>query len=654
MVISKVSTDSAGNEAIGLGTRIAEDSVTADGRFVVFTSSNDLLAGDTNGGDDVFIKDTLTGALTLISTDSNGVQIAGRSSNASTSDDGRFVAFEVSPAATFVNGQAVAGPTARQVYLKDTLTGVLTLVSSDSNGAEGNLFSSNASISADGRFVVFVSLANNLVAGDTNSRQDIFLKDTLTGSTSRISVSGSGAEGDGAGIFPAISSDGRFVVFRSDSSNLVSGDTNDAYDLFVKDVQTGAIERISRDDGNTRSTGTSISVDGRYVTFESNADDLVAGDTNGETDIFVRDMQTGLVTRVSTNSNGDQSDGANFFGFGSPSISDDGRYVAFSSFADDLVPGDTNETNDIFIKDTLSGAIVRVSTDSDGNQGNAGSGSASISADGRHVVFGSNATNLTDGESISVPSLPEQEIYLATNPLALANDIAKLYIAYFDRAPESDGLQFHIDAATGDMAAGRSFADALARRADQFFDAAVAADFSDYSLDQPVAAFLEMIYTNVLLRPGPGGAAPNADEIGYWQDRLASGDLTRGEIVIEFLAAVDILKTMGTPSEQAVADQVDQVLQNRLTVGLAFSNEENSGGLVGEAAYNAGRAALVGIDASQASVDAALALLAASVSQKLDGDLAVAFAVSPTNIDDVTVDAVGLAPQSFSDSGELG
>ncbi|MHB9054157.1 MAG: TolB family protein, partial [Thermoleophilia bacterium] len=258
-------------------------------------------------------------------------------------------------------------------------------------------------ISAGGRYVAFHSNATNLVAGDSNAAADVFVKDTQTGAISRVSTDSLGAQATGgASYIPAISAGGRYVTFFSDATNLVAGDSNAAADVFVKDTQTGATTRVSTDSSGAQATGGSsypaISADGRYVAFHSNATDLVAGDSNGVWDVFVKDTQTGATTRVSTDSLGAQATG----GSSDPAISADGRYVTFHSDATNLVAGDSNGVWDVFVKDTQTGAISRASTDSLGAQATGGSSDPAISADGRYVAFHSDATNLVTGDSNGV------------------------------------------------------------------------------------------------------------------------------------------------------------------------------------------------------------------------------------------------------------
>jgi len=224
-----------------------------------------------------------------------------------------------------------------------------TRVSLDSSGVQGNGDSSVAAISGDKRFVVFESLASNLVSGDTNGKWDIFVHNLNTGTTERVSLNSSEAETDGHSYDPSISADGCYVAFVSDATNLVAGDTNGWEDIFVRDQQSGETRRVSVNSGgvqgNYSSYHPSISADGRYVAFYSFADNLVEGDTNGTWDIFVHDRTTGVTKRVSVDSGGVEANGSSYF----PAISADGRFVAFESAATNLVAGDTNSYRDIFV-----------------------------------------------------------------------------------------------------------------------------------------------------------------------------------------------------------------------------------------------------------------------------------------------------------------
>src|SRR5437870_4266363 len=232
------------------------------------------------------------------------------------------------------------------------MTATTERVSVASDGTQGNGASDGAAISGDGRFVAFRSSASNLVPGDTNGTFDVFVHDRQTGETVRASVASDGAQGNGASNTPAISADGRFVAFTSSASNLVPGDTNSTDDVFVRDRQTRQTTRVSVASDGTQSNGLSlyqsISADGRFVAFPSAATNLVPGDTNAKADTFVHDRMTGATERVSVASDGTQGNGDS----GVPAISADGRFVAFESDATNLVPVDTNSSRDVFVRAT--------------------------------------------------------------------------------------------------------------------------------------------------------------------------------------------------------------------------------------------------------------------------------------------------------------
>jgi archaellum component FlaF (FlaF/FlaG flagellin family) len=192
--------------------------------------------------------------------------------------------------------------------------------------------------------------------------------------TQRVSVATGGTQGNGDSFIPAISADGRYVTFQSIASNLVPGDTNSTFDVFVRDRRSGTTQRVNVATDGTQANGDSfslaISADGRYVTFQSIASNLVPGDTNDRTDVFVRDLRSGTTQRVSVATGGTQANGDSDI----PAISADGRYVAFESGASNLVPGDTNHSEDVFVRD-LKGAppppsnqftVSRIKTEADG------------------------------------------------------------------------------------------------------------------------------------------------------------------------------------------------------------------------------------------------------------------------------------------------
>ena len=250
------------------------------------------------------------------------------------------------------------------MFVHDRQIGITTRVSVDSNGNEGNNTSRAGFLSEDGRWVAFESDATNLVANDTNFVRDMFVHDRQTGATTRVSVATGGGQVNAASVDAELSQDGRYVAFESDATNLVLGDTNRNGDVFVHDRQTGITIRVSVASGggqaNEESLEATISGDGRFVAFLSFASNLVSGDTNGEGDVFVHDTQTNTTTRMSVGTGGEQG---NDFSC-NPAISHDGRIVGFFSDSTNLVPGDTNGMRDIFVRDSWEIAGIG---DLDGN-----------------------------------------------------------------------------------------------------------------------------------------------------------------------------------------------------------------------------------------------------------------------------------------------
>ena len=392
--MSRVSIASDGTEGNGdsLGSTIS-----ADGRYAGFYSAaNNLVPDDTNGVLDVFVHDRQTGQTSRVSVASDGTQGNGDSRAPVISADGRYMTFyslASNLALTDTNGTL-------DVFVHDLQTGETSHVSVASDGSGGNNQSYYPTISADGRYVAFHSLADNLVPGDTNSTWDIFLHDLQTGQTSRVSVASDGTQGNGESRMPTVSADGRYLVFQSLADNLVAGDTNVTWDIFVHDRLTGETSRVSiasdGTQGNNWSRWSSISADGLYVTFYSSADNLVAGDTNGIWDGFVHDRLTGETSLISVASDGTQANGESF---AEPAISGDGRFVAFNSSASNLVPGDTNGVNDIFLHDRQTEETSLMSAAVDGTGANLTSWYPFISPDGRYVVFDSEASNLVPDDT---------------------------------------------------------------------------------------------------------------------------------------------------------------------------------------------------------------------------------------------------------------
>ncbi|HVM12600.1 MAG TPA: hypothetical protein VM638_09040 [Actinomycetota bacterium] len=346
-----------------------------------------------------------------VSVPSDGGQADFVSFRPSISADGVRVAFQ-SSASNLVPGDTNGWG---DIFVRDRKMNTTRRVSVSSDGSQANRTSTAPAISADGRYVAFISGATNLVPGDTSTAEDVFVHDLATARTERVSVSSEGAEANAPAVasdgnVPAISADGRYVTFVSAASNLVPGDSNELADVFIRDRILGATERVSAGiagvDSNGASGQPSISADGRLVAFQSTATNLVEGDTNLWEDAFVRDRSTGTTERISVGAAGAQGNHRS----GWPSISADGRHVAFQSFASNLVPNDTNGLRerledrgwDIFVRDRTAGTTERVSVGNDGAEADQASRQLAISGDGRHVAFQSQATNLASGDTNAV------------------------------------------------------------------------------------------------------------------------------------------------------------------------------------------------------------------------------------------------------------
>jgi len=395
---TRVSLDASGAQANRWSMR---SSLAADGRRIAFASdATNLAAGDTNALADVFVRDLATGVVERVSVDSSGAQANSWSEGPALSADGNVVAF-FSFASNLVAGDNNGHD---DVFARDLATGVTELVSVDSSGNPGNDHSYRTALSTDGRFVAFESLATNLVASDTNSRLDVFVRDRATGTTERVSVDSAGAEANGESLLPSISADGRFVAFYSYATNLVTGDTNAFSDVFVHDRATGTTERVSVDSSGAEGDGDSmtpaLSADGNVAAFFSRATTLVPNDTNFQVDLFIHDRTTGTTERVSVDPAGNESndDSGGSLSHG-PELSADGRFAAFESMATNLIASDTNGTLDVFVRDRASGATRRVSVDTSGAESDDASELDSMTPDGGFVSFSSVATNLVAGDT---------------------------------------------------------------------------------------------------------------------------------------------------------------------------------------------------------------------------------------------------------------
>ena len=345
--------------------------ISADGRYVAFDSfASDLVTNDFNGTvQDVFVRDMVAHVTTMVSVSSDGTSGGnGQSVGPSLSADGRYVVF-ASKASNLVSGVTSSG---LELFVRDLQLGTTAMVTINQDGTGGGGLHTSFAFSADGRVVAFDSAASNLVPNDTNNDTDLFVRDLEAGTTTLISVAPSGAGGGRSGprTFDNImlNADGRFVAFSSPANFLVANENNTTgvENAFVSDVIGGTTTLLSVNQSGTGggddfSFARSISADGRFVTFDSRAGDLVANDANGINDAFVRDQVTGTTMLLSANLAGTGTGG----GLGDsvfPEVSADGSTIAFSSDAHDLLATDTGKLNVVYAAhlQTASTAVVTI------------------------------------------------------------------------------------------------------------------------------------------------------------------------------------------------------------------------------------------------------------------------------------------------------
>lgn len=395
-----------------------EASISDDGGIAAFRSNAaNLVADDTNDWTDVFVRDLAAGTTIRVSLQPDGSETPAYSRLPSVSDDGGIVAFE--------GRVATSGVTLTAVY--DATAGTVEhLLPREVNGGPGTPVTARLqpAVSGDGRFVAFHSKSTFQGAypasvrppdDDNNVTFDVFVFDISSDPRpplERVSRDSSGDEGRGDSASATLSDDGSAVAFHSYADDLVADDLNGSEDVFVRFRDAGVTLMASRTPSGTPGNGDSlrpfVSGDGNFVAFRSQASDLVAGDTNGHWDIFVRDLTTDTTERISVASDGTQADHDSF----EPGLSDDGRFVVFRSMAANLVPGDANARADVFVHDRDTGATARVSKpvtgESDGH-----SYSPVISGDGAWIAFESDATNL-----VAEDTNDARDIFRAPNPLA--------------------------------------------------------------------------------------------------------------------------------------------------------------------------------------------------------------------------------------------
>ncbi|MBL8802509.1 MAG: PD40 domain-containing protein [Planctomycetes bacterium] len=321
-----------------------------------------------------------------------GQQVFAASRGASISRDGQRIAFEsdaaLVPADT--NGHT-------DIYVFDRSSGTLTFVSYTSLGFSANGPSRHVSISGDGRWVAYETLASNVSGLDFNGDWDVMLRDLQTGALERVTqLPSEFAAADEGGRRPHVSFDGRYVVFDTYSEDYSALDANSVFDVYVRDMQLDTFTLVSVGffaQGNGSSTHAQISDNGRYVVFHSDASNFAFGDTNAESDVFVRDLQTGALTLVSRVPGGAIGNDASY----APTLSADGRYVAFNTFATNFKAGDANGAEDAFVFDRTLNVLNHVSATPNGAFASSGGGDASLSADGQSIAFVSSAPELIGG-----------------------------------------------------------------------------------------------------------------------------------------------------------------------------------------------------------------------------------------------------------------
>ncbi len=394
-VVTRVSVGGDSQEA---STHCHVPAISSDGRYVAFdSSSSNLVPCDSNGVEDVFVRDRLAGTTTIVSVDSLGHASNGTSFNASMSSDGRFVAFQ-SYATSLTPGPRDA-ILDWDVYVHDRLTGITVLASVGLTGLSGNAGSWQPSISADGRYLAFRSRAPDLVPSDTEWQPDVFVRDLVAGVTRRISENSAGVGGNGASTIPSISADGRYVAYQSIATNL---DPSGAQGILLYDSMTGQNVAVSVYPGETVARYAqfpALSADGRYVAFFSGWQSC---------EWFVRDLVAGVTLSVSIGPLGQPLGGSPWQFTSRPVISADGRYVGFSSTISGG-PNDVNGTADVYVRDVQAGTTQLISTTPAGTTGNRCSGGCNapyptllgiaISANGESVAFHSWASDLVPDDS---------------------------------------------------------------------------------------------------------------------------------------------------------------------------------------------------------------------------------------------------------------
>lgn len=564
--IGRVSVDINGFQTFGYVGRLAE--ISDDGQFVTFTTSSALIPADTNGSTDVYRLNRFSGVLERVSLDAGGNQISGDSYLCGVSRNARYVGFIYQ-----VTGQANPG---QQVYLRRTVEGQTVPVSQSSAGLWGGPGTITAEtdnslcpVSDSGRYVAFTSSSGTLVSGDGNAANDAFRRDTVANNTILVSRSTGGTIGDGPSRVADLSADGTKVLMDSTATNLVGSDSNSQKDVFLRDITAASTTRISTTTGGTQlpapSNADSLSGDGNVVAFSSTATTLVASDTNGAIDVFVRNRTANTIVRASVSSAEAQAIG----GSADANLSTDGNHVLFLSNSKNLVAGKTTDPADLFVRHLGPGTTEIVSHTWTGAEASAAMWRGQINADGTVMTVRSAAGNLVSGDSNAKEDIFVRDTTVEITPFStvaklitqqykdfagraptagelstwttrigngdvvpdrVATSLARiapwstkraplvrLYWAFFLRPPDTGGMNYWLGKLNGGMK--------LAQVAKKFADSS---EFKNTYGSLSNKAFVTLIYQNIFQRnPDTGG-------LNYWTGKLDSKQKTRGDVMTNF------------------------------------------------------------------------------------------------------------------------
>jgi len=372
---------------------------TDSGQVVVFSSASDnLVPGDTNGEPDVFLRDLAAASTRRINVTPEGeASSIGGAGSRSSSGDGRFIAMLSNASITPEDSNFTW-----DAYVKDLSTGQVSRISASTTGGDadvGVVVTSFPQVSQNGLFAAFASDSTNLVNSDTNGATDVFVRDLALNQNELVSVATAGTQGNGPSHGPALSADAALIAFVSTANNLVPGDTNNLADIFVRDRAGNTTQRVSVGSAAVQANGDSdtpaISADGRYIVFASDADNLAPGDSGGYPNIFRHDRQTQSTIRVSVDQSGQAAQGE----CEEPCTSADGTIICFLSNANNLSPGGPVNSTGVFVRDAAGGTTQRVDIAIGGAEPNGGAGNTAISANGRYIMFSSRADNLVVGDT---------------------------------------------------------------------------------------------------------------------------------------------------------------------------------------------------------------------------------------------------------------